>query len=127
MPSRRPNLLPSGKRNGLNSCRRDRENDMKALFVQIKCELTKSFDVAAYLVDNFPETAEVYSTSGTYDLLAKFELPDERSIGEFVTRKLQRVPGIRDTYSIVAFKFRWSAEPKPDFEPRAQELDERAR
>ena len=99
---------------------------MKALFVQIKCELTKSFDVAAYLVDNFPETAEVFSTSGTYDLLAKFELPDERSIGEFVTRKLQRVPGIRDTYSIVAFKFRWSAEPKPDFEPRAQELDERA-
>ena len=99
---------------------------MKAIFVQIKCELTKSFDVAAYLVDNFPETAEVYSTSGTYDLLAKFELSDERSIGEFVTRKLQRVPGIRDTYSIVAFKFRWSAEPKPDYEPRAQELDERA-
>ena len=34
---------------------------MKAIFVQIKCELTKSFDVAAYLVDNFPETAEVVS------------------------------------------------------------------
>ena len=100
---------------------------MKAIFVQIKCELTKSFEVAAYLVENFTVTAEVYSTSGTYDLLAKFELPDERSIGEFVTRKLQRVPGIRDTYSIVAFKFHWSAEPKPDYEPRAQELDERAR
>src|SRR5690348_796927 len=51
---------------------------MKAIFCQIKCELTKAFDVAAYLVDNFPETAEVYSTSGTYDLLAKFELSDER-------------------------------------------------
>ncbi|MEP6831447.1 MAG: Lrp/AsnC ligand binding domain-containing protein, partial [Rhizomicrobium sp.] len=58
---------------------------MKAIFVQIKCELTKAFDVAAHLVDNFPETAEVYSTSGTYDLLAKFELGDERSYGEFVT------------------------------------------
>lgn len=95
---------------------------MKVLFVQIKCELTKSFEVAAHLVDNFPETAEVYSTSGTYDLLAKFELGDERSFGEFVTKKLQRVPGIRDTYSIVAFKFRWAAEPAPEFEPRAEEM-----
>jgi DNA-binding Lrp family transcriptional regulator len=95
---------------------------MKALFVQIKCELTKSFDVAGYLIDNFPETAEVYSTSGTYDLLAKFELGDERSFGEFVTKKLQRVPGIRETYSIVAFKFKWAAETAPEFEPRAEDL-----
>jgi DNA-binding Lrp family transcriptional regulator len=65
---------------------------MKSLFVQIKCELTKSFEVAAYLVDNLPETAEVYSTSGTFDLLVKFELADEESFGEFVTSKLQRVP-----------------------------------
>ena len=98
---------------------------MKSLFVQIKCELTKSYDVAAYLVDNFPETAEVYSTSGTYDLLAKFELGDERSIGEFVTKKLQRVPGIRDTYTIVAFKFRWTAEPAPEFEPRPEDMIDR--
>lgn len=100
---------------------------MKAIFVQIKCELTKAFDVAAYLVDNFPETAEVYSTSGTYDLLAKFELGDERSYGEFVTKKLQRVPGIRDTYSIVAFKFRWNPEPRPEFEPRAEDMTDRAK
>ncbi|MBS0281333.1 MAG: Lrp/AsnC ligand binding domain-containing protein [Proteobacteria bacterium] len=100
---------------------------MKAIFCQIKCELTKAFDVAAYLVDNFPETAEVYSTSGTYDLLAKFELPDERSYGEFVTKKLQTVPGIRDTYSIVAFKFRWNPEPKPEFEPRAEDMTGRVR
>ncbi len=98
---------------------------MKAIFVQIKCELTKAFDVAAYLVDNFPETAEVYSTSGTYDLLAKFELGDERSYGEFVTKKLQLVPGIRDTYSIVAFKFRWNPEPRPEFEPRAEDMTRR--
>src|SRR5215469_15762346 len=120
-------IVSSGKRNGLSLSSHGQETDMKAIFVQIKCELTKSFDVAAYLVDNFPETAEVYSTSGTYDLLAKFELSDERSIGEFVTRKLQRVPGIRDTYSIVAFKFRWSAEPKPEFEPRAEDMTGRIR
>ena len=98
---------------------------MKAIFVQIKCELTKAFDVAAYLVDNIPETAEVYSTSGTFDLLAKFELGDERSIGEFVTRKLQQVPGVRDTYSIIAFKFRWHPEPRPEFEPQPEDMTAR--
>ena len=98
---------------------------MKAIFVQIKCELTKAFDVAAHLVDNFPETAEVYSTSGTYDLLAKFELSDERSYGEFVTKKLQRVPEIRDTYSIVAFKFRWNPELKLQFELAAGSMTNR--
>ena len=95
---------------------------MKAVFVQIKCELTKAFDVAAYIVDNIPEAVEVYSTSGTFDLLVKFELEDSRSMGEFVTQKVQRVPGIRDTYSIIAFKFAWNPQPKPDFEPRPEPL-----
>jgi DNA-binding Lrp family transcriptional regulator len=98
---------------------------MKAVFVQIKCELTKAFDVAGYLVDNIPETAEVYSTSGTFDLLAKFELADEKSIGEFVTKKLQTVPGLKDTYSIVAFKFQWSPQSRPEFEPRAEDMSRR--
>jgi DNA-binding Lrp family transcriptional regulator len=98
---------------------------MKSLFVQIKCELTKAFDVASYLIDNVPETAEVYSTSGTYDLLAKFELADEKSFGEFVTKKLQLVPGIKDTYSIVAFKFLWSPVARPDFEPRNEDMSRR--
>src|SRR5580698_9780374 len=98
------------------------EVPMKSLFVQIKCELTKSFEVAAHLVDNLPETAEVYSTSGTFDLLVKFELEDEASFGDFVTNRLQRVPGIRDTYSIVAFKIRWSPKKRPEYEPRAEDL-----
>ncbi len=93
---------------------------MKSIFVQIKCELTKAFDVAAHFVDNFPETAEVYSTSGTYDIMVKFDLDDERSIGEFVTRKVQSVPGIRETYTIVAFKMRWNPASKPDYEPRPE-------
>ncbi len=89
--------------------------------------LTKAFDVAAYLVDNVPETAEVYSTSGTYDLLAKFELPDEKSFGEFVTKKLQTVPGLKDTYSIVAFKFLWNPAGRAEFEPRSEDMTRRPR
>jgi len=93
---------------------------MKPIFVQIKCELTKAMDVAARLVEDIEETREVYSTSGTFDLLAKFELEDEQSFGDFVTSKVQRVPGVRDTYSIVAFRLQWA--PRPDFEPRPQTL-----
>jgi len=95
---------------------------MKSLFVQIKCDLTKAFDVAAYIVDNIPESAEIYSTSGTFDLLAKFELDDEQSFGEFVTKTLQKVPGIRDTYSLIAFKFQWSPKRRADPEPRPEKL-----
>ncbi len=95
---------------------------MKAIFVQIKCELSKAFDVAAYLIDNVLETAEVYSTSGTYDLLAKFELPEEKSVGDFVIRTLQVVPGVKDTNSIVAFKFQWNPTVSAEFEPRPEKL-----
>jgi DNA-binding Lrp family transcriptional regulator len=95
---------------------------MKSIFVKVKCELTKAYDVASYLVDNFPETAEVYSTSGEFDLLVKFELGDERSVGEFVTKRVQSAPHIRDTYTIVAFKIRWSPVERPDFEPRPEEI-----
>jgi DNA-binding Lrp family transcriptional regulator len=77
---------------------------MKPLYVQIKCELGKAYDVADALIDSIEETSEVYSTSGDYDLLAKFYLPEEGSIGEFVTRKVQMIPGIRDTHTILAFR-----------------------
>ena len=95
---------------------------MKALFVQIKCELSKVYDVASYIVDNVPEAAEIYSTSGQYDLLVKFELDDEKSFSEFVNFRVQSIPGIRDTYSLVAFKFQWSPKKKADFEPRPERL-----
>ena len=95
---------------------------MKPIFVQIKCELTKAMEVAAWLVDNIEETCEVYSTSGTFDLLVKFELADEQSFGDFVTSKVQRVPGVRDTYSIVAFQLQWSPKARPNLEPRPEPL-----
>ena len=47
---------------------------MHAVFVMIKCELGKSYEVADYIVDNIEETAEVYSVSGKYDLLVKFHV-----------------------------------------------------
>jgi DNA-binding Lrp family transcriptional regulator len=77
---------------------------MKPLFVRIKCELGATFAVATAIMDGIEETSEIYSTSGEYDLLAKFYLSDELSPGRFVAEKLHQVPAIRDTYTIIAFR-----------------------
>jgi DNA-binding Lrp family transcriptional regulator len=76
---------------------------MKAVFVMIKCELSKAYDVAAQLVEAIDQTSEVYSISGQYDLLAKFYLEADSDIGRFVTSKVQTMPNVKDTYTIITF------------------------
>jgi DNA-binding Lrp family transcriptional regulator len=76
---------------------------MKALFVQIKCELGKAYQVAGAIVDA-EIASEIYSTAGDFDLLAKFYVPDGVDVGHFVTESIQRFEGIRDTRTIVTFK-----------------------
>jgi DNA-binding Lrp family transcriptional regulator len=76
---------------------------MKVLFVQIKCELGKAYQVANELVDA-EIASEVYSTAGDFDLLVKFYIPDEVDIGHFVNESVQRFEGIKDTRTIVTFK-----------------------
>ena len=76
---------------------------MRAFFVQIKCELGKSYDVAN-AIGNAEIASEVFSTAGEYDLLVKFYLKDGEDIGHFIAQKVQTIPGIRDTFTIVTFK-----------------------
>ena len=76
---------------------------MTAIFVFIKCELGHANDVAADIVDNVEYVSEVYSTSGQYDLLAKFSLPKDLDIGTFVTRSVQTRPNIRDSFTVITF------------------------
>lgn len=75
---------------------------MKTLFVQIKCELGKAYDVAAYIVDEIIE-AQIYSTSGQYDLIGVFNLDDSVDPGVFVNKRLHTVPGLAETNTIIAF------------------------
>ncbi len=77
---------------------------MKPLFVNIKCELGATFNVAAKIQDMVEQTSEVYSTSGQYDLLVKFYLEEDASPGRFVAETLHKVPGIRDTHTLIAFR-----------------------
>lgn len=76
---------------------------MRAVFVHIKCDLGKAYDVASLAVDSIPEVSEIHSTSGQYDLLAKFYLEDDTDTGLFVTQKVQTLPGVRDTFTLITF------------------------
>lgn len=76
---------------------------MKAIFVQIKCEMGQAYRVAREMADGVEELSEMHSTSGQYDLLGKFYLTAEQDIGLFVVEKIQTVPGVKDTYTIQTF------------------------
>jgi DNA-binding Lrp family transcriptional regulator len=76
---------------------------MQAVFVQLKCALGRAYEVAAGLVDDVAETSEVYSTSGEYDLLAKFYLEEGVDIGRFVTERVQTIPGVSGTFTLITF------------------------
>jgi len=77
---------------------------MQTIFVQVKCELGRAYEVADAAVLNIEEVSEVHSISGNYDLLMKCYLPADSDVGHFVTEKLQRLDGVKDTYTIVAYK-----------------------
>jgi DNA-binding Lrp family transcriptional regulator len=76
---------------------------MVPFFVQIKCQLGKSYEVADKLADA-EIASEIYSTAGDFDLLVKFYVDDATDIGHFVNEKVQTLPGIQDTRTIITFK-----------------------
>jgi DNA-binding Lrp family transcriptional regulator len=64
----------------------------------------EAYVVADEVMQDIDEVSEVYSTSGQYDLLMKCHLADHVDIGHFVTESVQVLPGIKDTFTIIAFK-----------------------
>jgi DNA-binding Lrp family transcriptional regulator len=76
---------------------------MRAIFVQLKCEMGQAYNVAREAADTIPEMSELFSTSGQYDLLGKFYLDEGQDIGLFVTDKLQTLPGVKDTHTMITF------------------------
>ena len=76
---------------------------MRAIFVQIKCEMGQAYRVAQEAVDRIEQLSEIFSTSGQYDLLGKFYLDPEQDTGRFVTERIQTLPGVVDTYTLITF------------------------
>lgn len=77
---------------------------MQTIFIMVKCDLGRAYEVADEAVLNVEQVSEVHSVSGSYDLLMKCYLNDGEDIGHFVTQKIQRLPGIKDTFTIITFK-----------------------
>lgn len=76
---------------------------MQTFFVEIKCGLGKTYGVASALAEA-EIASEIYSIAGNFDILAKFYVAKDIDIGHFVGQKVQCIPGIVDTRTIITFK-----------------------
>lgn len=77
---------------------------MQTIFVMVKCELGRSYEVADAAVQSIEEVSEVYSVSGQYDLIMKLHLGADVDIGRFVNNAVQVLPGVKDTFTLITFK-----------------------
>ncbi|HYD43268.1 MAG TPA: Lrp/AsnC ligand binding domain-containing protein [Anaeromyxobacter sp.] len=76
---------------------------MKAAFVLVKCELGKLETVANAIME-IEGVSEVHSITGPWDLLVKLYAPDHDAFGDLIPDKLQKIEGIRDTETLLAFR-----------------------
>ena len=77
---------------------------MRTIFVLVKCELGRAYQVADEAVQQVEPVSEVHSISGQYDLLMKCCLAEDTDLGRFVTEQIQTLDGVRDTFTMIAFK-----------------------
>lgn len=77
---------------------------MQTIYVMVKCELGETYNVANKAVELADGISEVHSISGQYDLMMKCFLDDGADIGHFVTEQIQRLSGVKDTFTIITFK-----------------------
>lgn len=75
---------------------------MRSVFVMLKCEMGTAYKVARSIADEVAETREVHSISGEYDILAKFVVEEDSDIGRFVCERVQTLPSIVSTFTIVS-------------------------
>ena len=77
---------------------------MQTIFIQVKCDLGQAYKVAEVAIETVEQVSEVHSTSGQFDLLLKCYLDDGDDVGHFVTERVQTVPGVKDTFTMITFK-----------------------
>jgi DNA-binding Lrp family transcriptional regulator len=76
---------------------------MQTIFIMVKCELGKAYEVADGATQEIEQVSEVYSISGQYDLMMKCYLADDMDIGHFVMG-VQKLAGVKDTFTLITFK-----------------------
>jgi DNA-binding Lrp family transcriptional regulator len=76
---------------------------MKSAFVLVKCELGRIEEVANLIME-IEGVSEVHSVTGPFDLLVKLYAPSYEDFGDVIPDRLQKVPGIRETETLLAFR-----------------------
>jgi DNA-binding Lrp family transcriptional regulator len=71
--------------------------------VMISCETDSIPEVAQTLAD-LPGVSEVYSTAGNVDLIAIVRVHQFDDIAEVIAGRINKVPGIVDTETHIAFR-----------------------
>ena len=76
---------------------------MKCVFVQIRCQPGKTYEVADAIY-NREIVSELYSTSGDFDLIAKLYIEPEQDIGKFINDNILDIPGISRSLTTLTFQ-----------------------
>jgi DNA-binding Lrp family transcriptional regulator len=76
---------------------------MKAAFVLVKCELGR-LEAVANAIMEIEGVSEVHSVTGDHDLLVKLYAPTYEEFGDLIPDRLQKVEGVRETVTLLAFR-----------------------
>ena len=68
--------------------------------IGIRCEPGKLLEVAEEMAA-FPETDYVVVTAGSYDILVECVAEDNEALLQFLSEKLRKIPGVRETETFV--------------------------
>ncbi len=76
---------------------------MKAAFVLVKCELGR-LEAVANAIMEIEGVSEVHSVTGDHDLIVKLYAPTYEEFGDLIPDRLQKVPGVQHTVTMLAFR-----------------------
>ncbi|HSN91122.1 MAG TPA: Lrp/AsnC ligand binding domain-containing protein [Anaeromyxobacteraceae bacterium] len=76
---------------------------MKVAFVMVKCAPGRLEEVANAIME-LDGVSEVHSVTGDHDLLVKLYAPSYEAFGDVIPDRLQKIAGIRDTTTLLAFR-----------------------
>jgi DNA-binding Lrp family transcriptional regulator len=76
---------------------------MRFAFVLLRVEPGRLEEVAAAVME-IDGVSEVHSITGPFDLLVKLYAAGYDDFGDLIPDRLQKVPGIRDTETMLAFR-----------------------
>ena len=80
-----------------------RSPEMRCVFVQLRCRPGTTYDVADAIASREIHS-EMYSTSGEFDLLIKFYIPDDTDPGRFINDNLLDIAGIERSFTTFTFQ-----------------------